>query len=578
MSENTISPRIVQNPNPAVPLAALVQFDASDFDSATVSINDGRQTRTLHFDDRFDPSQGLPILGLYEGQQHEVTIEISAKNGRDFGTFDFSYTAPNLPHDSLEYPVIEIVECVPDRLEPGYTFLALWRRIPTRAMWMTQKQHDFFRNWGMIVCIDPDGRIVWSYKADKQLQGIIRLPNGNIFYHTEHFQSVEIDMLGNEVRKFHATSTLGNDLPDSIGIDASSIHHMPFHMENGNFLCLTAQVREFENYYANETNPDDRETKKVVGDKIVEFTPEGEVVWEWDAFDHLDPFRIGYNFTNLYWHVRGFHHHYDWTHGNGVCHDPSDNSIVVSFRHQCAVLKISRETKEILWILGTHENWGPECQSKLLNPVGDDFQWHWHGHNPRVTGPNRFVMYDNRNLQAMPFNERKKPAECFARAVEYEVDGEQMTVRQRWTSRDTDETRVVSWAMGDAHRLPQTGNFLVIDSDCNPTDDPITASGDVRQADLIWDNFDRTKFNEADFPSWVRIREMKANDTADVLWEAQIKHPHDAIGWNVFGGFRSASMYPEGIEVSRTSNYAPRWVSARKVPTRAFTALFFLLW
>lgn len=85
MSESAVAPKIVQNPNPAVPLAALVQFDAPDFGGATVSIGDGRHARTLHFDDRYDLSQGLPILGLYEGQQ----VDISAKDGQSLGTFDF---------------------------------------------------------------------------------------------------------------------------------------------------------------------------------------------------------------------------------------------------------------------------------------------------------------------------------------------------------------------------------------------------------------------------------------------------------------------------------------------------------
>ena len=541
-------PVVVQNPNPTVQLAALIRFDAGEPVRTTVKVTDGAHSRDLTFDQSFDPTQGLPLLCMYQGRVHDIAVEVEFDDGSIAGPYQLQYETPMLPQDSLECPTIEIISSIPDALEPGYTFMTLWRRCPKRPMWMTKKQSDFLRKWGMIICIDPAGDIVWSYQTDKQLQGIVRLPNGNIFYHTEWFQSVEIDMLGNEVRKFHATSRLGNDVPDSVGIDAASIHHMPHHMENGNFLCLTAHAREFENYPASETDPDVRATKNVIGDAIVEFTPEGEIVWEWSAFDYLDPFRIGYNFTNYYWHVRGFPHHYDWTHGNGVCHDPHDDTILVSFRHQCAILKIDRQTKEIIWILGTHDSWGPEYQPKLLKPVGGDFQWHWHGHNPRVTGPNSFVMYDNHILQAMPFKERKNPGACFARAVEYEVDPEAMTVRQRWTSRDTEETRVLSWAMGDAHRLPKTDNYLVIDSGCTVTDDPITESGEVRQEDLIWDNFNRSAFIVSDFPPWVRMRELKGNDTADVLWEAHIKHPHEIIGWEVFGGFRAASLYPEGVE------------------------------
>ena len=77
-------------------------------------------------------------------------------------------------------------------------------------------------------------------------------------------------------------------------------------MPNGNYLALTANAKEIENYYTSETDPDaPRANQKVVGDKIVEFTPEGEIVWDWNTFDHLDIWRFGYLLTEVYWHTRG---------------------------------------------------------------------------------------------------------------------------------------------------------------------------------------------------------------------------------------------------------------------------------
>ena len=49
----------------------------------------------------------------------------------------------------------------------------------------------------------------------------------------------------------------------------------------------------------------------IVGDEIVEFTPDGEVVWRWNAFDHLDTGRIGYEAFDAYLDVRGFPGHAD---------------------------------------------------------------------------------------------------------------------------------------------------------------------------------------------------------------------------------------------------------------------------
>ena len=105
-----------------------------------------------------------------------------------------------------------------------------------------------------------------------------RLRNGNLFYHHVDFRSVEIDLCGNVVRSFYADKrSFGPaDDPAAIPVDAQSLHHQPREMPNGNYLALTANAREIENHYTSETDPDT--ARKVVGDKIVEFTPEGEIV------------------------------------------------------------------------------------------------------------------------------------------------------------------------------------------------------------------------------------------------------------------------------------------------------------
>ena len=98
-------------------------------------------------------------------------------------------------------------------------------------------------------------------------------------------------------------------------------------------------------------------------------TPEGRIVWSWDAFDHLDVWRFGYRLMEVFWHTRGFPNHLDWTHGNGVSYDPSDDSVIVSLRHQDAVIKIDRATRQIKWILGDHKGWNETLSKKLLTPV-----------------------------------------------------------------------------------------------------------------------------------------------------------------------------------------------------------------
>ena len=361
-----------------------------------------------------------------------------------------------------------------------------------------------------------------------------------------------MDLCGNIVKRFHATNRPFGPAENSIGIEAQSLHHQPHEMPNGNFLALTANAREIENYYTSEHDPDaPRKTQKVVGDNIVEFAPDGDIVWNWNTFDHLDVMRICYHTFVPYWHTRGFPDHLDWSHGNGVTYDEHDDSILVSLRHQDAIIKIDKKTKEIVWILGDHTGWEGKQKEKLLTPT-HDLRWHYHGHNPRVTGKNRFVMYDNGICRAMPFHgPEKEPHECFARAVEYEVDPENMTVTEVWvSSSDESEDRVISWAMGDAHRLPNTDNMMVIDSICLPPtgeDGALNRLGTVKVSDLTWNEWNRDGWHIADFPSRGRIRDLKRTGNRDSVYEVQIDDKSDMVGWEVFGGARLSGLYPAGV-------------------------------
>jgi arylsulfate sulfotransferase len=91
-----------------------------------------------------------------------------------------------------------------------------------------------------------------------------------------------------------------------------------------------------------------------------------------------------------------------------VDYDPSDDSIIVSVRHQDAIVKFSRSTGQLKWILATHENWPVELQPFLLTPVGAPFEWHYHPHAPMVTRSGTVLLFDNRNNRASPFDGRQR--------------------------------------------------------------------------------------------------------------------------------------------------------------------------
>ncbi len=544
-------PRVEQIPNERVQLVALIYFKLNEAAVSTIIVDDGRKRRTLRFDESHDPANGLPIIGMRADLEHRFTLAVSTPSGDRLEPIELSYKTPPLPVNSTDFPPIKVVSAKPDAMEPGFTILSVRRGIPIRAHWATARQLEFEEQWGMIVAIDEEGEVVWYYQSDARIAGVHQLRNGNLFFHHVDFRTIEMDLCGNVINQFHASRRPAGPLVNSVAVDADSLHHQPHELPNGNFLALTANARKIENYYTDVTDPDaPRKTQDVVGDKIVEFTPAGDIVWDWNTFEFLDTDRVGYGLLEPYWWVRGFPGHLDWTHGNGVGYDPHDDTVMVSLRHQDAILKIDKASKEIIWILGDHAGWSGGHEDKLLKRVGN-FGWPYHGHNPRITGEGTFIMYDNGVVGAIPPDPIKPPTKCFARAVEFEVDRENMEVRELWSSSDENsEDRVISWAMGDAHRLPKTGNVLVIDACCVPDGDALNRSGSISRDDLAWRYAARDTWHVSDFPCWARIREYKHGDDKEIVYEIQVDDPQQLISWQVYGGLRSSNLYPAGVEVS----------------------------
>ena len=167
-----------------------------------------------------------------------------------------------------------------------------------------------------------------------------------------------------------------------------------------------------------------------------------------------------------------------------------------------------------------------------------------------MTADGTILMYDNGICRAQPYDPQAAPHECFARAVEYDVDENRGTVREVWTSSDDDDPeRVISWAMGDAHRLPND-NMLIVDSICLPMREQLTPTCHVR--DLTWNEWKREEWHPNDMPYWTRVREMKRDASREVVFELHLEDPNELVGWQTFGGARVASLYPPGVEVRST--------------------------
>jgi len=542
-------PEISANPNPRVPLAAILRFTVDRRVQTVVTVSDGERRWNIRFPFSADPSKGLPILGLRPNTRHQFHVMVEDEKGRqtrqDIGPV---FITPSLPLDGREWPTLRLVTSQPSLMEPGITLLSVRRRTFGRGFRLTESERRFTEDWGLILGIDNQGEVVWYYRSDDRISGVDRLRNGNILFHLDDFRTREIDMLGNTVREFYAELRPWGTAPGAIPIKGiQTLHHQPKEMPNGNYLAFSANARVIENYYTSETDlAAPRTTQKVIGDTVVQFNQHGEIVWSWNAFEHLDVFRIGYDLTDPYWYPRGFPGHLDWTHGNGIDYDPRDDSVIFYLKHQDASFKVDRKSGQIKWIFGEPSDWPENLRDRVLRPIGD-LRWPFHAHNPRLTNAGTYVMYDNGHWGARPFTGKAPltPNEAFSRGVEFEIDEIAMTVREVWSShRNKSSDSCHSNGMGDAHRLSQTGNILVIDPVCWDQDSEVLT---YRQRDF-------TKRHTSELYHSPRVREYRRHEKGtDVVWEVRLTDPHQILNWQVYGGLRVPALYPVGaIQASST--------------------------
>ena len=177
----------------------------------------------------------------------------------------------------------------------------------------------------------------------------------------------------------------------------------------------------------------------VKGEVLVEINDKGEVIWEWNSFDHLDTNRLP-----LKQEVQKKNSVYDWLHANSVQYYAPDDSLVVSFRHQSWVIKIDHQTGEVLWKLGRDGDF------ELVNRNSDTkVAWFSAQHAPELHSDGTILIYDNGN-------ERGWTNELFSRAVIYQLDDEKMEARQIWQY----QTDYYTDFVGDVDLL-ENGNILV---------------------------------------------------------------------------------------------------------------------
>ncbi len=139
-------------------------------------------------------------------------------------------------------------------------------------------------------------------------------------------------------------------------------------------------------------------------------------------------------------------------HSNALLRDPRDGDVIVSLRHQSAVVKASWDG-EVDWLLADPAGWPEELRDRVLAPVGD-VTWPDQQHAPDwhpETG--ELLLFDNGGYRDTPYGPPYDGDPRFSRVVAYEIDEGAGTVEETW-SWQPPGAPLFSVIMGSADRMP----------------------------------------------------------------------------------------------------------------------------
>lgn len=523
-SAPVISGLKLENTNSAVPLAAVLRLTTDEPARISININDGRQEWIVTPGDRYDTDHVLPVLGLRPERVHTITVIATDEAGNATESAALSIETPPVP---VEMPNFTVTVSDTDRIEPGVTMLNV-------KGWNDGTELVF----GLIVMVNNEGEVVWYYYTpDNGIEDVKRLSNGNLLYDNgpggKIWELIEIDMLGNIVQRWHGTGSGMEAAEGSTLVDLDTFHHDVLEIPNGNFLTISSKPRVIEDFPTSDSDPDaPTGTATLIGDVIAEFSRDGTVIRSWELLDILDPYRIGYDslsggfWMEAYgdsqeWPLR------DWGHANALVYDATDDTVLMSLRHQDALVKIDLSTGKLVWILGTHDNWKEPWSQYLLEPEGD-LEWPYHTHGPALTPQGDIVLFDNGTHRATPYKEKMPVAESYSRAVEFAVDETAMTVSQTWSyggpGEEVGDEHFYSRYLSDTDWLPQTGNILITDG--------------ARET-----NKDGVAVPQSEARLWARIVEVTHDDPAEKVFELIVEQD-EGRGVHIYRAEKLPSLYP----------------------------------
>ena len=473
---------VIVNPYKIAPLTAVIRNGGYEIHNAVVRVvpkQGGQEIKYSVSESQLLSHGGVPVFGLYPDYVNTVEVEydrvFKGKTEHFKDTYQF-YTAPvflrsnglnSQSHTTFDVTVEKMDPAFKDRL---YFINNIIRTPPDASRYVWNNPMGGALEWAFgpeNAIVDSTGAVRWyllpnddmydpeqPYKAGIMMGFQQTADGGFIFGYGQRY--AKYDMLGREL--FNRRLPLGY----------ADYSHALDQAQNGHtFLRVSSS----------DLRRHDNKRVHTVRDLIVEMDADGNVADEFKLWEILDPYRdnvlkaldqgavclnidasqAGHTLSaedlakqdssNNFGDITGVGPGRNWAHVNSVDYDPTDDSIIISSRHQSAIIKIGRD-KKVKWILGSPEGWKKGWAEKVLTPVDKDgnkikcegsvceggFDWTWTQHTGwRVDAKStKDVIYvsafdngDGRGMEQPPM-----PSMKYTRGVVYKIDQKKMTVEQ----------------------------------------------------------------------------------------------------------------------------------------------------
>ncbi len=251
-----------------------------------------------------------------------------------------------------------------------------------------------------VYAIDLEGNSLWYYESPNEGETGVTFTrptsNGNVMVigaatPEDRFRVREIDLAGNTVRETNARRLAEQFTANGGTSPLTTMHHEARVLENGQILVLA---------HSEVIRPQGGETVDVLSDIILGLDENMQVIWQWDAFDHLDINQVAILGETCVPNGPGCPQLFldeianDWLHSNAIGYRDSDGAIMLSIRHQDASVAIDYAnglgTGTVIWNLGKLGDF-----TLQPDPNTDLFQSHQHDNN--FLGADQVLLYDNGN-------------------------------------------------------------------------------------------------------------------------------------------------------------------------------------